>query len=113
MTPIGKAKGNVPIISKRFYAHTLFRELGMTNSKKQRHVRMIAILIMRLSFKKYSDDLLRYFGIFVSKDNKRVPSIYWLPTLHKDSAKARFIITALVCSAKPLPKYVTSVFKLL
>ena len=33
VTPIGKAKGNVPIISKRFYAHTLFRELGMTNSK--------------------------------------------------------------------------------
>ena len=76
-------------------------------------VRITTILIVRLSLKKYSDDLLRYFGIFVSKDNKCVPSIYWSPALHKNSTKAIFIITAVACSENPLPKYVTSVFELL
>ena len=104
MTPIDKAKGSVELISKRFYARTLFRELGMTNSKTTKTSE---------NYNKINRETQRYFGIFVSKDNKRVPSIYWLPAIHKNSTKARFIIMALACSANPLPKYVTSVFELL
>ena len=111
MTPIDEAKGSVELISKRFYARTLFRELGMTNSKTTKTSENYNKI--NRETQKYSDDLLRYFGIFVSKDNKRVPSIYWLPAIHKNSTKARFIIMALACSANPLPKYVTSVFELL
>ena len=40
-------------------------------------------------------------------------SIFWMPKLHTSSKKGRFIITAPICSLKPLSKYITSVFKLM
>ena len=45
--------------------------------------------------KKHPDELFKYFRISVSEDNKRVPSIYWLPRLYKNPAKAKFIWTIL------------------
>lgn len=58
-------------------------------------------------FNKHFDDLLRYFGISISEDNKRLPSIYRLPKLHKNRTKAKFVVTVSICSVKPLPNYIT------
>ena len=41
--------------------------------------------------KKHSAELFKYFEISVSKDNKHLLLIYWLP---KNSPKCRFIIAA-------------------
>ena len=44
-----------------------------------------------------ADIILKYFNIFLNVENELLPSIYWLPKLHKNPAKARFIIAALKC----------------
>ena len=100
------------LFPKRFFVLTLFRELGISNSEPTKTCDNYKNINHDTLLKKYFDDLLRYFGLSVSEDKKRLPSIYWLPNLHKNSTKARFIIAAPACSANPLPKYITSVFKL-
>ena len=49
----------------------------------------------------------------VSEDNKKLPRIYWLPKLHKNPSKFRFIIAAPKCSIKPLATSITLALKLL
>ena len=83
VTPVDKAKGNEALISKRFYARTSFRELAITTLDTTKTYVNDNNINHKTILEKYSDDLLRYFGISVSKDNKRVPSIYWLPKLRK------------------------------
>ena len=110
IAPIDKATGNVSLICKRFYAEVLIKELGIAGVDSETY---------ELTRKKYSTvikknkvDLKNKFNIDVSEVNETLPNIYWLPKLHKNPLKFRFIIAAPKCSLKPLSKAVTSVFRL-
>ena len=92
ITFIENIDSNVPLNFKRFYILTLFKELGITNSQFTNTYRQCNYINHNTVLKKPPDDLLRYLGISVSGDNKHLPSIYWLPKLHKNPTKARFII---------------------
>ena len=61
---------------------------------------------------KHMKDLKSKFNLDVKQDNQVLPTIYWIPKLHKNPSKSRFIIASPVSSLKPLTKGVTSVFKL-
>ena len=52
------------------------------------------------------------FNLRVSGSQKKLPHIYWMPKLHKNPTKFRFIIAAPSCSIKPLSKVLTKIFKL-
>ena len=43
---------------------------------------------------------------------RRLPSMYWIPKLHKNPIGERFIIASPECSVKPLLKDVTNILKL-
>ena len=101
------------LLLKRFYALTLFRELGINNSESSNTYEHSKNINHDNLLKKHSDDLWKYFETSVSEDSKQLPSIYWLPKLKKNPAKATFIIAAPTCSVKPLSKYITSCFKLI
>ena len=45
--------------------------------------------------------LSKKFGLNVPEESKGLPHIYWLPKLHKNPVKFRFIIAAPNCSVKP------------
>ena len=52
------------------------------------------------------------FGIGnIPIENHRLPNMYWVPKMHKNSIKARIIIASPKSSIKPLVR--TSVFRLL
>ena len=61
----------------------------------------------------HGNTILTHVNIFLNFGNKCLASIYWLYKLYKSPAMARFIISAEKCSLKPLPKFPTSVFKLM
>ena len=92
------------LISKRFYALTLFRELGITNCQSRNTYNLCKNINNSIVLKKLSDDLFTYFGIFVSEQNKCLTSIHWLLI----QFKARYLGEALNCSVKPLSKYIPS-----
>lgn len=41
------------------------------------------------------------FGLLMKDDQYDIPSLYWIPTLHKGPHKQRHIVAATKCSSKP------------
>jgi hypothetical protein len=52
-------------------------------------------------------------GFNVSEQEKDLPSMYWIPKMHKNPVKHRFIVASKVCSTKPISKAVSNAFKLI
>ena len=52
--------------------------------------------------------VLSSFGIDVSGSELDLPSLYWIPKLHKTPYKERYIAGSSKCSTKPLSKLLTS-----
>ena len=53
------------------------------------------------------------FGIGnIPIENHRLPNIYWMPKMHKNCIKARFIIASPKSSIKPLASTITLIFRL-
>ena len=53
--------------------------------------------------------VLSSFGVHTRDVDIDLPSLYWIPKLHKDSYKQRFIAGSSNCSTKPLSKIITSI----
>ena len=53
--------------------------------------------------------VLSSFGINTLDDDADLPSLYWIPKLHKDPYKHRFIAGSAKCSTKPLSKLLTTI----
>ena len=48
------------------------------------------------------------FGLFVDEDHSRLPTLYWLPKLHKRPYKSRFIANSSACTTTELSILLTS-----
>ena len=48
------------------------------------------------------------FGLFVEEDHSKLPTLYWLPKLHKRPYKSRFIANSSVCITTELSILLTS-----
>ena len=48
------------------------------------------------------------FGLFVDEDHSKLPTLYWLPKLHKRSYKSRFMANFSACTTTELSILLTS-----
>ena len=48
------------------------------------------------------------FGLFVDEDHSKLPTLYWLPQLHKRPYKLRFIANSSACTTTELSFLLTS-----
>ena len=48
------------------------------------------------------------FGLFVDEDHSKIPTLYWLPKLHKRPYKSRFIADSSACTSNELSILLTS-----
>ena len=48
------------------------------------------------------------FGFFVDEDHSKLPTLYWLPKLHKRPYKSRFIANSSACTTTELSTLLTS-----
>ena len=48
------------------------------------------------------------FGLFVDEDHSKLPTLYWLPKLHKRPYKSRFIAKSSACTTTKLSILLTS-----
>ena len=48
------------------------------------------------------------FGLFVDEDHRKLPTLYWLPKLHKGPYKSRFIANSSACTTTELSILLTS-----
>ena len=107
VVPADKAPNNIVFICKKHYVECLIQELGIDGSDGNP-------TYTRSTFAK--DEIidnhmsvLSSFGISFPKEDCDLPSLYWIPKLHKDPYKQRFIAGSAKCSTKPLSVLLTSI----
>ena len=55
------------------------------------------------------DTFMKFLGIELSVDDKRLPYLYWTPKLHKSPVKHRFIAGFSECTKKQLSSLLTKI----
>ena len=107
IVPADKASNNAVFICKAYYFSCLKKELDLdvskTNSTYQRtNFSKDGILTNHRS-------VLSSFNIDTVGKDPDLPLLYWIPKLHRDPYKQRFIAGSSSCSTKPLSKLLTSI----
>ena len=113
LVPIDKAANNIAFICKRFYASVIVKELGLQNinSANSSTYESLNIDIADI-MKSHKDTLTEEFNINIDHSMELLPTMYWIPKIHKDPIGFRFIVASPKCTVKHLSKDITSVFKL-
>ena len=94
-----KAANNVIIIWKRYYVEVLKQELNSTSTYVPALLTKDKLLLRHI-------DTLTKSNIKIDKLD--LPTFYWLPKLHKNPYKSRFISSSSHCSTTILSKHITS-----
>ena len=100
IVPADKASNNYTFVCKRHYVSILSEELGLNSLPGNP-----AYNLTDLSASEVLDNhksVLTSFGIETSDDELDLPYIYWIPKMHKNPYKHRFIAGSSKCSTKPL-----------
>jgi hypothetical protein len=106
LVPADKASNNIVFVCKNYYSECFLHELGFTyTSGKPTYTQTNAltkdeILQNHLSVLNTSD-------IPKNQDQFELPYLYWIPKLHKNPYKQRYIVGSSKCSTKPLALILT------
>ena len=107
IVPADKASNNVVFICKTYYYSCLQKEL-FDNKKvdfstyQRTNFTNEGLLVNHRS-------VLASFGVNTQDENVDLPSSYWIPKLHKDPYKQRYIAGSANCSTKPLSELSTAI----
>ena len=86
-----------------YYINTLKRELVDTNAYK-----LQPSVSERVIVDGHGCHTALHFGVKAKENQDKVPTLYWLPKLHKKLYKARFIANSSSCTTTELSKLLTS-----
>ena len=86
-----------------YYINTLKSELVDTNAYK-----LQPSLSERVIVDGHGCHTALHFGVKAKENQDKVPTLYWLPKLHKKPYKARFIANSSSCTTTELSKLLTS-----
>ena len=105
LVPADKASNNIVFVCKNYYYECLLNELGFTSTSgnptyTRTNLTKDEILQNHLS-------VLNTFDIPKNQDQFELPYLYWIPKLHKNPYKQRYIAGSSKCSTKPLSLLLT------
>ena len=107
VVPADKAPNNIICICKKHYVECLIQELGIDGSDGS--PTYTASTFTKDEIIDNHMLVISSFGISFPKDDCDLPSLYWIPKLHKSPYKQRFIAGSANCSKKPLSVLLTSI----
>ena len=102
LVPADKAANNVVVVCRLHYVNTLKQELDGTRAYLETDTDEVSVVNAHLN------DLPVKFSVCVSEGQDKLPTMYWLPKLHKRPYKARFIANSSSCTTTELSKLLTS-----
>ena len=102
MVPADKAANNVVVVCRLHYINTLKQELDGTRAYKEKDSDEISVVNAHLN------EIPVKFSVCVSEGQDKLPTMYWLPKLHKKPFKARFIANSSSCTITELSKLLPS-----
>ena len=107
LVPADKASNNIVLVCKTYYYSCLNNELGIGRDGNSSAYQQTAL--SKNEVLSNHSSVLSSFGISTSDTDFDLPSLYWIPKLHKNPYKQRFIAGSSNCSTKPLSKLLTSI----
>ena len=110
MTPIDKASNNVAVICKRYYIEVLLKEIGILGSGSATYEKATKTKEQIIHD---DEEYVARLGYTLSDKEKDLPTMHWIPKMHKNPIKHRFIVASKSCSTKPISKAVSNTFKLI
>ena len=102
LVPADKAANNVVVVCRLHYINTLKQELNGTKAYEETSKDEKSVVYSHLN------EIPKKFVVDVKERQDRLPTMYWLPKLHKRPYKARFIANISSCTTTELSKLLTS-----
>ena len=102
MVPADKAANNVVVFCRLHYIYTLKQELNGTKAYEEISIDEKSVVYS------HSNEIPNKFTGYVKERQDRLPTMYWLPKLHKRPFKARFIANSSSYTTTELSKLLTS-----
>ena len=102
LVPADKAANNVVVVWRLHYINTLKQELSGTKAYKETSEEEKSVV------NGHCNHLALKLSVCVKERQDRLPTMYWLPKLHKTPYKARFIANSSSCTTTELSKLLTS-----
>ena len=114
MYPLIKLQTIYLFICKQHYAHVILSELRYDPSDDIRFEDETYERIQKSSIELVSShkETLSNYNLSLKEEMECLPSMYWIPKMHKTPVGERFIIASPNCSVKPLLKDATAILKL-
>ena len=102
LAPADKVANNVVVVGQLYYINNLIQELGDTKTYERISTDERSVVNI------YFIDITAKFAVSIKEKQDRLPTLYWLPKLHKRPYKARFIANSSSCMTTVLSKLLTS-----
>ena len=116
ITPTDKAGNNFSIICKKFYISCLLKELGISKTRGKGSPTKTYKLVKTKSENDIVKEHITHMNshsINLIPSQKSLPFLYWIPKMHKNPSKQRYIAASHSCTTKPLSKMITYCLKLI
>ena len=107
IVPTDKAPNNLVFVCKSHYIDFLIKELGIDNSFG--NPTYSPTTLTKEDILDNHKSVLCSFGISTKDEELDLPSLYWIPKLHKCPFKQHYIAGSAKCSTKPLSKLLTCI----
>ena len=98
LVPADKAANNVVVVCRLHYINTLKQKPNGTKAYEETSTDEKSVV------NSHSNDSPYKFAVNVEERQNRLPTMYWLPKLHKRPYKARFIANSSSCTTTELSK---------
>ena len=105
--PADQASNKIVFVCKTHYINCLMEELGMSTINRNPTYNLTAMSKNKILQYHYS--VMLTFGISIPKEDTDLPKLYWIPKLHKNPYKQRYIVGSAKGSTKPLSQILTRI----
>ena len=102
-----KAPNNIGCVCKSHYIDCLIKEVGIDNSLG--NPTYTPTTLTKEEILDNHRSVLCFFGISTKDEELDLPSLYWIPKLHKYPFKQRYIARSAKCFTEPLSKLLTCI----
>ena len=117
ITPTDKACNNFSIVCKKFYIDCLMKELNIQNLDKKKKPQLNGTYkYLKMNPSQIVKGHVKYMekhNTKLDKSQLKLPFLYWIPKMHKNPSKQRYIAASHSCTTKPLSKMITYCLKLI
>ena len=107
VVPADKASNNIVFVCKTHYINCLMEELGMSTMTGNPTYNLTAM--SKDEILQNHRSVILTFGISLPEKDIDLPKLYWIPKLHKNPYKQRYIAGSAKCSTKPLSQIPTRI----